>query len=95
MALCINFTGDYSWRQNKRVERGGFPPIRTSSELSVLYFPVRQTTPCSSPENRQHNADYVDCSAFPGNGIVRKIKGDPEIWERGTPVGRAGIESGA
>ena len=24
----INLTGDYSWRQNKRVERGGFRPLR-------------------------------------------------------------------
>jgi TnpA family transposase len=24
----INLTGDYSWRQNKRVEKGGFRPLR-------------------------------------------------------------------
>jgi len=28
----INLSGDYSWRQNKRVEKGGFRPLRTSSE---------------------------------------------------------------
>jgi hypothetical protein len=27
------------------------------------------------PKNTPHNRDYVDCSAFPGNGIVGKIKG--------------------
>jgi hypothetical protein len=24
----INLTGDYSWRQNKRVEKGGLRPLR-------------------------------------------------------------------
>jgi hypothetical protein len=28
----INLTGDYSWRQNKRVEKGGFRPLRISAE---------------------------------------------------------------
>jgi len=28
----INLTGDYSWRQNKRVEKGGFRPLRISPE---------------------------------------------------------------
>jgi len=27
----INLTGDYSWRQNKRVEKGGFRPLRPTS----------------------------------------------------------------
>jgi hypothetical protein len=26
----INLTGDYSWRQNKRVEKGGLRPLRVS-----------------------------------------------------------------
>jgi hypothetical protein len=28
----INLTGDYSWRQNKRVEKGGFRPLRIPPE---------------------------------------------------------------
>jgi len=28
----INLTGDYSWRQNKRVEKGGFRPLRIPSQ---------------------------------------------------------------
>ena len=28
----INLTGDYSWRQNKRVEKGGFRPLRKPTE---------------------------------------------------------------
>jgi len=28
----INLTGDYSWRQNKRVEKGGFRPLRIRSQ---------------------------------------------------------------
>jgi hypothetical protein len=28
----INLTGDYSWRQNKHVEKSGFPPLRISPE---------------------------------------------------------------
>jgi predicted acylesterase/phospholipase RssA len=28
----INLTGDYSWRKNKRVEKGGFRPLRISAE---------------------------------------------------------------
>jgi len=28
----INLTGDYSWRQNKHVEKGGFRPLRISPE---------------------------------------------------------------
>jgi hypothetical protein len=35
----INLTGDYTWRQNKRVERGDFRPLRLadkSARLSVL-----------------------------------------------------------
>ncbi len=27
----INLTGDYTWRQNKRVEKGGFRPLRPTS----------------------------------------------------------------
>ena len=27
----INLTGDYTWRQNKRVEKGGFRPLRPAS----------------------------------------------------------------
>ena len=27
----INLTGDYTWRQNKRVEQGGFRPLRPVS----------------------------------------------------------------
>ena len=28
----INLTGDYYWRQNKRVEKGGFRPLRIPPE---------------------------------------------------------------
>ena len=28
----INLTGDYSWRQNKRLEKGGFRPLRIPSQ---------------------------------------------------------------
>jgi hypothetical protein len=28
----INLTGDYSWRQNKRIEKGRFPALRISAE---------------------------------------------------------------
>ena len=28
----INLTGDYSWRQNKRVEKGVFRPLRKPTE---------------------------------------------------------------
>jgi hypothetical protein len=42
----INLTGDYSWRQNKRIEKGRFPGHSGfRPNLSVLYFPFRQTTP--------------------------------------------------
>ena len=30
-------------------------------------------------KNTPHNRDYVDCSAFPGNGIVAKIDGLPLV----------------
>ena len=41
----INLTGDYSWRQNKRVEKGEFRPLRLPLQPSELYFPFRQTSP--------------------------------------------------
>jgi hypothetical protein len=31
----------------------------------------------TSAKNTPHNSDYVDCSAFPGNGIAAKIDGLP------------------
>ncbi len=40
----INLTGDYSWRQNKRVEKDASGPSECP-RLNVLYFPYRQTTP--------------------------------------------------
>ena len=46
----INLTGDYSWRQNKRVEKGGFRPMRPTRKSSVLYIPFRQTTPRWAPD---------------------------------------------
>src|SRR6476660_6005160 len=41
----INLTGDYSWWQNKRVEKGDSGYSERHPRLSVLYFPFRQTTP--------------------------------------------------
>ena len=31
----INLTGDYSWRQNKRVEKGGLRPLRMPKAIAV------------------------------------------------------------
>jgi hypothetical protein len=33
--------------------------------------------PVTFGESTPRNGDYVDCSAFPGNGICAKIEGDP------------------
>ncbi len=40
----INRIGNYSWRQNKRVEERGLRPLRMPRGLNVLYFPFRQAT---------------------------------------------------
>jgi len=46
----IILTGDYNWRQNRRVEKGDFgrcvPPVR---RLSVLWRPFRRTPPNTMP----------------------------------------------
>ena len=64
----INFTGDYSWRQNKCVENGVFRPLGISQllNLSVLYFPFGQaapgTTSICSPVSTQY---YPLVGVFP------------------------------
>ena len=40
----VNLTGDYVWRQDRRVERGKFRPLERSPRLSVLYIPFREVT---------------------------------------------------
>jgi Tn3 transposase DDE domain len=41
----INLTGDYSWRQNKRVEKGGFRPLRVSAEPIAVGMPIAENPP--------------------------------------------------
>jgi len=53
----INLTGDYVWRANKRVAKGGFRPLRKAQDslsqmfyrrslwLNLLYCPFRVLTP--------------------------------------------------
>lgn len=45
----INLTGDYVWRQNRKVERRRFRPSERFPRLSVLYIPFREATPTSVP----------------------------------------------
>jgi hypothetical protein len=38
----INLTGDYVWRQNRRVESGKFRPLDQFPFLNVRFFPFRE-----------------------------------------------------
>ena len=52
----INLTGDYSWWQNKRVEKGVPATQNATRDLASLYFPFRQTTPsCKGGRARTGN----------------------------------------
>jgi hypothetical protein len=50
----VNLTGDYVWRQNKRVEHGQIQNSATTrGGLSVRFFPFRERIPISAPVDRQ------------------------------------------
>ncbi|WP_407260945.1 Tn3 family transposase [Klebsiella pneumoniae] len=41
----INLTGDYVWRQSRRLEDGKFRPLRMPENLSVRFFPNSAGSP--------------------------------------------------
>jgi hypothetical protein len=61
----INLTGDYSWRQNKHVEKGGLQPIRVSR--AYFYFPFRQVTPTSAANRAQRSP--ACCARHASDGL--------------------------
>src|SRR5262249_52853413 len=84
----INLTGDYSWRQNKRVEKGGFRPLRLPPR--AIADQSRDSPAEPRPAVRLEGAKAVkvqDRRLMPRHGLLRVVGQINPLQGHSDPIG--------